>query len=174
MPAKKIRSKLSTDSGHLSGRGVTWHWGRSEGGTFSFKKMLRLAHIHNNSLRKQSTLRHASAGFPAKRRLSAEIPYWWRVTTQIKWCFWLVQANFQRGKTNQKSLWRVISKEFLRSSLWRHFPGRPVVTLRNVGCFLRQTKQNTKHIQSPPDNSNLQGKSKESSSYRELEENSLR
>ena len=42
---------------------------------FHLKKMLRLPHIHNNSLRKQSTFRDASTGFPAKRRLSAEIPY---------------------------------------------------------------------------------------------------
>ena len=32
----------------------------------------------------------------------AEIPYWWRVTTEIWGRFWLVEANFSRGRTNQK------------------------------------------------------------------------
>ena len=32
--------------------------------------------------------------------------------------------------------WRVISMEFLRSFLWRHFGWNPVVTLRNVGRLL--------------------------------------
>ena len=31
----------------------------------------------------------------------------------------------------------VISIEFLQSFLGRHFAGKPVVRLRNVGCFLR-------------------------------------
>ena len=84
MPAEKIRSKLSTDGGHLGdrgkwpllrGRGVTGHWGRRESRKFSFLKMFREAHIHNNSLRKQSTFRDASTGFPAKLRLSAEMPF---------------------------------------------------------------------------------------------------
>ena len=33
--------------------------------------------------------------------------------------------------------WRVISIEFLRSFLWRHFAGKPVVASRNVVCFLK-------------------------------------
>ena len=75
MPAEKIRSKLSTDGGHLGdrgkwpllrGRGVTGYWGRRESRNFLFLKMLRAAHIHNNSLRKQSTFPDASTGFPAK------------------------------------------------------------------------------------------------------------
>ena len=33
--------------------------------------------------------------------------------------------------------WHVISMEFLRSFLSRHFAGKPVVVSPNVGCFLR-------------------------------------
>ena len=33
--------------------------------------------------------------------------------------------------------WRVISMEFLRSFLRRHFAGKPFVASRKVGCFLR-------------------------------------
>ena len=47
-------------------------------------------------LRKQPTFRNASSGFPAKWRLrnehSAEIPYWWRVTTQI-WVVLLIASE---------------------------------------------------------------------------------
>ena len=32
---------------------------------------------------------------------SPEIPYWWRVTTQIR-CFWLIEVIFLYGATNQK------------------------------------------------------------------------
>ena len=66
---------------------------------------------------------------------SAEIPYWWRVTS--------LKSNFPRGKHHYQSAltrsgkWGVISKEFLRSFLRRHFAGKPVVTSRNIGCFLR-------------------------------------
>ena len=48
----------------------------------------------------------------------AEIPYWWRVTTQI----WVVN---------------VISMEFLRSFLRRHLTEKLVVASPNVSCFLR-------------------------------------
>ena len=47
-------------------------------------------------LRKQPTFRNASSGFPAKWRLrnehSTEIPYWWRVTTQI-WVVLLIASE---------------------------------------------------------------------------------
>ena len=47
-------------------------------------------------LRKQPTFRNASSGFPAKWRLrnehSAEMPYWWRVTTQI-WVVLLIASE---------------------------------------------------------------------------------
>ena len=33
---------------------------------------------------------------------SAEIPYWWRVTTQIRYCFWLVVPLVKLASTNQK------------------------------------------------------------------------
>ena len=47
-------------------------------------------------LRKQPTFRNASSGFPAKWRLrnehSADVPYWWRVTTQI-WVMLLIASE---------------------------------------------------------------------------------
>ena len=60
-----------------------------------------------------------------------------------RYCFWLVVSREKFTSANQKhypalgSEWRVISVEFLRSSLRRHFAGKPVVASRNVGCFLR-------------------------------------
>ena len=86
------------------------------------------------------------------REMSAEIPYWWRVTTQIwvvlligraVWEIWFHQSEAlaRFGK------WRVISMEFVRSFLRRHFAGKPVVVSRTVGCFLRlNTTQNPKNI----------------------------
>ena len=73
---------------------------------------------------------------------SAEIPYWWRVTTQIwlvlligraarKICFGQPYALTRSGQ------WRFISIEFLRSFLRRHFAGKSVLASRNVSCFLR-------------------------------------
>ena len=54
---------------------------------------------------------------------SAEIPYWWRVTTQIKvWCFWLVVPLGKFASTNQKhypdlgsdvsSVWNFCARSF--------------------------------------------------------------
>ena len=43
--------------------------------------------------------------------------------------FFLFRTRHQYG--------RVISMEFLRSFLWRHFAGKPVVESPNVGCFLK-------------------------------------
>ena len=73
---------------------------------------------------------------------SADIPYWWRVTTQIwlvlligcaarKICFGQLYALTRSGQ------WRFISMEFLRLFLRRHFAGKSVVASRNVSCFLR-------------------------------------
>ena len=63
---------------------------------------------------------------------SANIPYcWWRITTQI-WAVLLIgwskfPTRHNQSKTLPRSLWwHVISMEFLRSFLRRHF-----------GCFLR-------------------------------------
>ena len=63
---------------------------------------------------------------------SAEIPYWWRVTTQI----WLVLLIAWRNQSEAVPS-SGISMEFLCSFLRRHFAGKPVVASRNVGCFLR-------------------------------------
>ena len=67
---------------------------------------------------------------------SSEIPYWWRITTQI-WVVFLIGWKF--ASTNEKHYpdlgsAYVISMEFLRSFLRRHFVGRPVVASRNVCC----------------------------------------
>ena len=73
---------------------------------------------------------------------SAEIPYWWRVTTQI-WVVLLIgwsklpSRHDQSEALPRSGYWRVISMEFLSSFLRRHFAGKPMVTTRNVGCLLR-------------------------------------
>ena len=71
---------------------------------------------------------------------SAEIPYWWRITTQIwvvllrvAWESWFTQSE----APPRSGYCRVISMEFLCSFLRRHFAGKPVVPSRTVGCFLR-------------------------------------
>ena len=74
--------------------------------------------------------------------MSAEIPYWWRVTTQIwvklpiGWSKIPIAAQPIIALT-RSGWWHAISMEFLRSFLRRHFAGKPVVALPNVGCFLR-------------------------------------
>ena len=74
--------------------------------------------------------------------MSAEIPYWWCVTTQIwvvvltgraAWEIWFNQSE----ALPRSGSWRVISMEFLRSFLSRHLAGKPVVASPNVSCFLR-------------------------------------
>ena len=66
----------------------------------------------------------------------------WSVTSQI-WIVLLIGwSKFLTRHSQSKALprsgqWRVISMEFLRSFLRRHFAGKPVVASWNVGCFLR-------------------------------------
>ena len=106
------------------------------------------------SLRKQLTFCDATTVSPPNdvREMSAEIPHWWRVTTQI-WvvlligrAVWEIWFNQSEALT-RSGKWRVISMEFVRSFLRRHFAGKPVVVLRTVGCFLRlNTTQNPKNI----------------------------
>ena len=87
------------------------------------------------SLRKQSTFVNPPLVSPPNgvRGTSAEIPYWWRVTSQIEECFRLVEANFLRGATNQKhfpdlgsdtsSVWNFCSRfsdVILREHRWWH------------------------------------------------------
>ena len=73
---------------------------------------------------------------------SAEIPYWWSVTTQIfGLCFWLVEVRHDQSEVKPRSGKQgVISMEFLRLFLRRHYARKPVVASRNVGCFLKLIK----------------------------------
>ena len=73
---------------------------------------------------------------------SAEIPHWRRVTTQIWVVFLIGRAAWKICFNQSEALprsgwWRVISMEFLRLFLRRHFAGKSVVASRNVSCFLR-------------------------------------
>ena len=69
---------------------------------------------------------------------TADIPYWWRVTTQIRirvligWKF-----DLSNQKHNTDLVVAFISMEFLRSFPRRHFEGKPMIAWRNFGCFLR-------------------------------------
>ena len=62
------------------------------------------------SQRKQPPFRDASSGFPAKWRLrnehSAEMPYWWRVTTQI-WAVLLIASErvLMSSYTDTRLIW---------------------------------------------------------------------
>ena len=73
---------------------------------------------------------------------SAEIPYWWRVTTQIWLVLLIGRAAWkiffgQPYALTRSGQWRFISMEFLCSFLRRQFAGKPVVASRNVSCFVR-------------------------------------
>ena len=75
---------------------------------------------------------------------SEEIPYWWRFTTQIWVGFLIGWSKFptrqdQSVALNRSGWWCVISMEFLRSFLRRHFARKPVVAVasQNFHCFLR-------------------------------------
>ena len=50
---------------------------------------------------------------------------------------WWKQIFNQSEVLPRSGYWHVISMEFQRSFLRRHFEGKPVVASRNVGCFLR-------------------------------------
>ena len=73
---------------------------------------------------------------------SKEIPYWWRVTTQI-WVMLLIGWSKFPTRLNQSEAlprsgkWHLISIKLLRSFLRRHFAGKPVTAPRNVVCFVR-------------------------------------
>ena len=90
-------------------------------------------------LRKQPTFGDTTPWSP--REASPEIPYWWHVTTQIKVVFLIGWCKFPTWHDQSEALpsygyWHVISMKFLHSFLRRHFAGKPLVTSRNVGCFL--------------------------------------
>ena len=70
-----------------------------------------------------------------------EISNQWRVTTQI-WIVLLIGLEICFIQSEGVPLprydyWHVISMEFLRSFLRRHFARKPVAASRNIGCFLR-------------------------------------
>ena len=50
---------------------------------------------------------------------------------------WLKQMCNQSEALSRSGWWCVISMEFLRSFLTRHFRGNPLVVSGNVGCFFR-------------------------------------
>ena len=71
---------------------------------------------------------------------SAEIPYWWRVSTQIWVVFLIGWSEFPAQHVQSETLprsgqWHVISMECLHLFLRRHFAGNLVVGSRNVGYF---------------------------------------
>ena len=79
--------------------------------------------------------------------ISMEIPCWCDDASlpRSRYCFWLAEANFPRGMTNQKhypdldsntsSVWNFCAR-FSDVISW----GNPVVASANVGCFLRLVK----------------------------------
>ena len=66
---------------------------------------------------------------------SAEIPYWWRVITQI-WVEPLIGWKFSSASQKRYPDMLVVIRH-MRSFLRRHFAGKPVVASQHVGCFLR-------------------------------------
>ena len=73
---------------------------------------------------------------------TSEIPYWWRVTTQI-WVVLLIGRAAKQICLNQSEalsrsrMWHVMSEEFLKAFLRRHFAVKLVVGSQSAGCFLR-------------------------------------
>ena len=69
---------------------------------------------------------------------SAEIPYWWRVTTQI-WLVLLIGWSKLPTRHDQSEAGpsSEISMEFLSSFLTRHFAGKPAGASRNFGLLHR-------------------------------------
>ena len=81
---------------------------------------------------------------------TTEIPYWWRVTTQI-WVVLLIGRAAKEICLNQSEalsrsgLWHVMSKEFLQALVRRHFAVKLVVGSRSAGCFLRHVSWTIVH-----------------------------
>ena len=111
-------------------------------------------HCHTALTNHNSVLhRHLNFPYTAKqsvfvvvvvvRETSAEILYWWGVTTDQDLggvSDWLKQISLMARPIRilPKSVkWRVISMESLRSFLRRLFSGKPFVASRKVGYFLR-------------------------------------
>ena len=89
------------------------------------------------SRRKQPTFGDATTGFPAKWRLRNERRNSILITRHYpdlsSASDWL--KHDQSEVLSRSGQWHVTSMEFLRSFLRRHFAGKPVVALWNVGCF---------------------------------------
>jgi len=73
---------------------------------------------------------------------SVEILYWWRVTTPdlSSASDWSCRVgNWIRPIRSTTQIWvmSVISMEFLRLFLRRHWAGKPLIASPNVGCFLK-------------------------------------
>ena len=93
--------------------------------------------------------RHFASPPPVSQRndvwvTRAEIPYW-RVTTQIWVEFLIGWSKFPTRQDQSVALNRsgylcVVSKEFQRSFLRRHFARKPVMASRNFDSFLRVTR----------------------------------
>jgi len=93
----------------------------------------------DSSLRKQPTFGVTTTGFPAKwcLRNEWEIPYWWRITTQI-WLMLLIgwikflMRHDQSEVLPRSAKWCIISMEFLCLFLRRHLAGKPLVASSKV------------------------------------------
>ena len=90
---------------------------------------------------------------------SAEIPYWWRVSTQVWVVFLIVRAAREICFNQSETLpipgyWRVISMEFLRSFLRRDFTEKAVVASPNVlfaeASLIHHTKINPRVMKTQP------------------------
>ena len=70
---------------------------------------------------------------------SAEIRYWWRVTTQT-WIVLLIgRIKFPSRHVQSEALLRSVTRHQYVISVffWRHVAGKPVVASWNVACFLK-------------------------------------
>ena len=66
---------------------------------------------------------------------SAEIPYWWRVITQI-WVEQLIGWKFSSASQKHYPDMSIVICH-MRSLLRRHFAGKPVMASQHDGCFQR-------------------------------------
>ena len=99
---------------------------------------LRTESYREGSRRNQPTFRDATIVFAAKRRLGNKrrnsilmTRHYPDLGSESDW----LKICLNQSKAPPRSS-HVISMEFLQSLLRRHFAGKPVVALRNVGCFL--------------------------------------
>ena len=105
--------------GHFLTSIQTWEWSRSKShyeqqcfSSYQVIAFFRLSTRHVRFPANLAVIAWENSGHLATLRLvslrndvwgiDVEIPYWWRVTTEIWGRFWLVEANFSRGRTNQK------------------------------------------------------------------------